>query len=212
MDDFQRYLDMFSPGDAALRAALDGRLAPSAHYERFFNVSFPRPWTGLGDLGEVGQPLENPQARIVGDRGELVPDTTWLQRALNTLLPVAQRIAVDGNPGPQTLRAAQNAWSVWSGLPGAEAARALAVRQDPASRFAVPRLTPTGIAIERAFLNFLIGRVQVADPPRVTVTPGPVELDPPPADPLLPTPSNGTGTGALALVAVAALLGFWYSR
>jgi hypothetical protein len=57
MDDFQSYLDLYAPGAATMRAALEGRIAPSSHYEAYFNVPFPELRTGLNGLGAVGDRL-----------------------------------------------------------------------------------------------------------------------------------------------------------
>jgi hypothetical protein len=207
---FDDYLDLYRAGDETLKAALDGRLAPQAHYEAYFNAPFPTLCSGLGDVGE---PLTSPQARLYGTTGALTPDVRWLQRALNTLLPVASRIAVDGVAGPVTLRTAYDAWVRWSRLPGTAAAREFAARQDPASRPYEPRLVTVDgvkkVAIERAFLNFLIGRIQVPDP-----VPDPVrsarsattsnETNQPPRE----QSSSGSGMLIVALAA-AAVLGVW---
>jgi len=72
MQTFDDYLDMYRVGDETLKAALDGRLAPQAHYEAYFNAPFPTLRTGLNGLGVVGQPLPRPLRRC--------PAAPWRRR------------------------------------------------------------------------------------------------------------------------------------
>jgi len=217
MDDFQSYLDEYAPGAATMRAALEGRIAPSSHYEAYFNVPFPVLRTGLNGLGDIGQPLNFRIEFAYPTRrgGPVMTDPTSVQRGLNTLLPEGSRLAVDGVAGPQTLRAAFDLWTRWAATPGAATQRAQALREDPQATPYAPRLHPWAsglqtIAVERAFLRFLSERTQVADPPRGTPsTPDPGTPDPNTYTPPAPASSSGT---LIAAVAAAVLLGLWVAR
>jgi hypothetical protein len=208
MDDLNRYLDLYRVGDAVQRSVSPSRAANAGLVgpeDRFFNVPFPMMRTGLTGLGVApGEPLVNPDARLYESTGALVPNTTWLQRAINTLLPVGERLTVDGAAGPLTLRATYDAWQRWAALPGAATARELAQRQDPASRPYAPRMTPTGVAIERAFLNFLVGRIAVPDPT-------PATPPRPPAPRTEPEPPPATSGGGLFLLAAVIAAGAYFS-
>lgn len=200
MDDFQRYLDLYAPGDATLRAALDGRLAPSAHWERYFNVNFPRPYTGLGGLGAVGDRLPQPAAATLPN-GDVAPPAAWLQRALNALAAPNQiRLVADGVAGPQTLERMLFVWRYLSS--------SLTREQRGRTPYLVTVDGHRTIGMSRDMLLWIVNQnlVEVAGPSTITVTPGPVELDP------LPPTSSASSTGLVALLAVAAALGFWYSR
>lgn len=224
MEELDRYLDLYRVGDAVQRAVPSMRVGPETG---FFNVPFPLMRSGLSGLGSTplrvspapapGTPLTDPGARLYERTGALVPDSAWLQRAINTLLPEGSRLEVDGVAGPLTLGATFNMWQAWSVTPAAVEARALAKRQDPASGPYVPRRTPAGIAIERAFLNSLVGRAAVADPPRRSAPRdggGGGGGDVTPIEPLPPEPSTSGvgGGGALLLVAAAVAVGFYFSR
>lgn len=199
MDDFQQYLDLYAPERQVLRAALDGRLAPSAHFERFFNPPFPEMRTGLNGLSIVGQPLPRPSAATMSD-GFVAPPPAWLQRALNALAVRGggqPALAVDGVAGAATLQAAQVLWQAL-------------VEHIPTQSGAAPYLVNVGstrtVAMARPLLQWIVDQHLVEVPsPSLRVDVGPVELDPPPA------PSTSSGAGGTLLVTAAVVAGLWFA-
>lgn len=220
MANFDDYLAMYAQREDVLRSAFDGRLAPQAHFERLFNSPFPELRTGLNGLGAVGAPMTNPGATLL--HGSLVPSPVWLQRALNARLAAGGRLTVDGQAGANTLSAANLVWNQWRARPEAVAERALAKRQDPDSHAAAPYAAQGSVAIERAFLNYLMQGVQVEDPagspcPADAVTAAQCRRPNPgqgvdPNDPALnPEPPTSSAT-PYVLGALAIGFGIWLAK
>lgn len=198
MDDFQRYLDLYEPGRQVLRSALDGRLAPASHFERFFNPPFPGMRTGLNGLSVVGQPLPRPSAATLSD-GFVAPPPAWLQRAINAIsvrLGGRPQLVVDGVAGAATLAAVVDLWRNYSRTTGTQG-------QDP---FLVTVSGARTVAMPREMLQSLVNSrlVEVAAP-SLRVDVGPVELDPP------PVPSTSSGAGGTLLVTAAVVAGLWFA-
>ncbi len=229
MDDFQSYLDLYAPGAATMRAALEGRIAPSSHYEAYFNVPFPELRTGLNGLGDVGQPLGRPRAATLSvhqntDFNMVAPPAVWLQRAINASIATGRSpvlgttpLAVDGVAGTATLGKVLDAYR------GARARGLLSGSREPyLTNVAVDGGTVRTVAMPRALLMELIDAnlMQVADPTGSVCsavsneictrasTPG----TPDPGTPNTPpTPASSSGT-LIAAVAAAVLLGLWAAR
>lgn len=222
MEKFDDYLAMYAQREDVLRSAFDGRMGPYLNYERLFNAPFPELRTGLNGLGGVGDLMTNPGATLLN--GSLVPSPVWLQRALNARLGLYRGLLmVDGLAGPNTLRAATLLWSEWAARPGTAAERDLAKRQDPNSRAVPPYSAQGSVAIERAFLNYLMQGTQVADPagspcPASATTTAQCRRPDPgqgvdPNDPALnPEPPTSSATpyvlGALAAIGI----GIWLAK
>lgn len=195
MDDFQRYLDLYTPANQVLRAALDGRLAPSSHYERFFNPPFPELRTGLNGLAAVGEPLPRPSAATLPD-GFVAPPPAWLQRALNALAAVggsSERISVDGVAGPVTLTAVR---ALWTGL----------ARVTGNAPYLATVSGVRTVAMDRRLLQWIVDQnlIEVSGPSAQPSTQVPVS---PP-----PVPSTSSGAGGILLVAAAVAAGLWFVR
>jgi hypothetical protein len=213
MQTFDDYLDMYRVGDETLTAALDGRLAPQAHYETYFNVPFPTLRTGLNGLGDVGQALPRPPAATMSD-GTVAPPAVWLQRALNILLTrsgASGRLVVDGVAGAQTLAATTALWTAAGGT--GTRPYLVSVTHEGVSLKAVAMPRPLLVTLIDQING--LGLTQVVDPPgsrcapsdsvRCVAVPAPGRTpgnEPPPE----PVPAS---SGGMLIAAVAVVLGVW---
>lgn len=215
MDDFQRYLDLYTPGDRVLTDAQHGRVRPHHHAEWFINVPFPVMRTGLNGFGVIGQPLGRPSAASFGP-GIEAPPPVWLQRWFNAR---GTPLVVDGRAGQATLAAVTALWD-----------RARAGVGAAAFGTTPPTLVTTTdgqrtVAMPRALLQAMVDQnlSQVADPPnslcgaetngfcRPLAAPDPViPVIPVPDVPLIA--STSSSAGGIALIAAAVVLGLWYAR
>lgn len=187
MQSFDDYLDMYRVGDETLKAALDGRLAPQAHYESYFNVPFPKLVSGLSGLAGVGEPIGAPAyTQLPLTDLVAIRDVRWMQRVCNASGTLTR---VDGILGPRTKAAFEAAMA---GVGGG------------GTRFIMDSGRMVGVVIKKAAMFALAAKTQVADPGSPGAPP-----PPPPEEPVV-GPGVGSGSSSTMMVAAAAvLLGVW---
>ncbi|MGL4255627.1 MAG: hypothetical protein ACRCSL_04780 [Microbacterium sp.] len=183
MHSFDDYLAMYRVGDETLKAALDGRLAPQAHYEAYFNVAFPKLTSGLSGVGDpIGPPT---YTTLPGSDLVAVRDVRWMQRVCNASGTLTR---VDGILGPRTKAAFEAAVASVGG---------------GSVQFIIDGGRMVGVVLKKAAMFALAAKMQVADPGSPGAPP-----PPPPEQPVVEAGSS-QGSSSMLIAAAAVLLGVW---